>query len=125
MNTIYNNIPEELKKINNWVCWDSKKVPINPKSGQYAKSNDSSTWSDYETAVKVSEQFNGIGFMLGGTDYVAVDIDDLDKGNNKEIAREFVGNLQSYTEYSPSGNGIHIWIKGKVDINKYRKGDLS
>lgn len=124
MRKIYNNIPGELKKIDNWVCWDSKKVPINPKNGQYAKSNDPSTWSDYETAIKVSEQFSGIGFMLGGTDYVGVDIDELDKGNNKEIAREFVDNLQSYTEYSPSGNGIHIWIKGKVDINKYRKGSV-
>ncbi|OLS02243.1 phage NrS-1 polymerase family protein [Tissierella creatinophila] len=119
MRNIYDNIPGELKKINNWVCWDSKKVPINPKNGQYAKSNDPSTWADYKTAVETSKRFKGIGFMLGNTDYVAIDIDDLE--NNKEVAREFVDNLKSYTEYSPSKNGIHIWIKGKVDINKYRK----
>lgn len=62
--------------------------------------------------------------MLGGTEYVGVDIDELSKENNKEIAREFMEELESYTELSPSKDGIHIWIKGKVDIEKYRKADV-
>ena len=49
-NDKYTAIPEELKKLPNWICWkavpDEKshsgisKKPINPKDGTFAKSND-------------------------------------------------------------------------------------
>lgn len=120
MSSIYKNIPEELKKLNNWVCYNDKKQPINPNTGHYAKPNDSSTWGSYEEALYMSDMKDlGIGFVIGDTDYIAVDIDDLKE--NEVIAREFIQSLASYTEYSPSGNGIHIWIKGKININRYRK----
>lgn len=60
--------------------------------------------------------------MIGDTDYVAIDIDNLEESS--DIAIEFQESLKSYTELSPSKNGIHIWIKGKVDIHKYRKGNV-
>ncbi len=123
MINIYENIPQELKEIDNWVCYNNKKQPINPNTGFFAKPNDSSTWADYTTAVYVADNKGlGIGFMIGDTDYIGIDIDNLSE--NKEVAREFINSLASYTEYSPSRNGIHIWVKGQININRYRKGDI-
>lgn len=123
MINIYENIPQELKEIDNWVCYNEKKQPINPNTGFFAKPNDPSTWGSYEEALYMADMKGlGIGFAIGDTDYIAVDIDNLK--DNKEIAREFINSLASYTEYSPSGNGIHIWIKGEININRYRKGDI-
>ena len=63
---------EELKKLPHWVCWKAeqgengklRKVPINPITGGGAMSNTPSTWTDFETAVKASEQYSGVGFMF-------------------------------------------------------------
>ena len=41
MQTRIENIPEELKKVPQWVCWQGQaKIPKNPFNGQNAKSND-------------------------------------------------------------------------------------
>jgi putative DNA primase/helicase len=128
---MYEKIPNELKQIPNWVCWlavpDEKahsgftKVPINPRTGGQAMSNNPSTWTDFDTAVKASMRFSGIGFMFGECDYFGVDIDDrreilqqyLD-GDTDNIFGEFINTLQSYAELSPSGNGIHIICRGSL-----------
>ena len=82
----YKAIPEEMKKLPNWICWQAvpdekahsgiSKKPVNPKDGTFAKSNDTSTWADFDTAVKASERFSGIGFMFGSSEYFGVDLDD-------------------------------------------------
>ena len=79
--------PEELKKLTRWVGYrlvpdkdggKPKKVPINAVTGGNAKSNDPSTWCDYQTAKDAADQYgyNGIGFMFVKEDgYVGVDVD--------------------------------------------------
>lgn len=130
---MYENIPQELKQINNWVCWNSKKIPINPKTGQFAKSTDSNTWGSYKQALKLSSYHNdlGIGFMIGDTDYIAIDLDDtkeeiqtFNNGDKDNIVGEFIEGLKSYSEISPSGNGIHIWVKGDIKLEGNRKGKV-
>lgn len=127
----YNAIPQELKNLPNWVCWQAvpdkkahsgfSKIPINPRTGGQAKSNASSTWGDFDTAVNASERFSGIGFMFGECDYFGVDIDDRGEilrqylnGDDDNIFGEFINTLQSYAEMSPSGNGIHIICRGHL-----------
>ena len=123
------NIPIELRQIDNWVNWDKTrnddkaKIPLNPRTGSFAKSNDPSTWGSFEKALdRVKEQGWGLGFMIGDTDYIGIDIDDLTE--NWQIADEFVDKLNSYVEKSPSGNGVHIWVKGDVELNRYRKDGI-
>lgn len=134
---MYENIPEELKKIEQWVCWKAEerngkmtKTPINAKTGGYAMSNNSSTWSDFDTAVKASKNFSGIGFMLGNGIF-GVDLDDMDdaiekykNGDSDNIISEFIHGLGSYAEYSPSGQGIHILCKGELPPGGRRKGNF-
>jgi len=118
------SIPEELKKQKRWVCCSGKdKIPKNPYNGRNAKSNDSSTWGTFEQAVKACEVFGFeyIGFEFAPP-YFGVDLDHcLD---NMDFVDEFVETLQSYTEISRSGDGIHIICKGKLPEGSRRKGNV-
>lgn len=128
---MYEQIPQELKALPNWICWDAvpdpkshsgiRKIPINPRTGGKAMPNNPSTWTDYDTAVRISENYSGIGFMFKNSGYFGVDLDDMpqdlesyQKGEHRGVIYEFVNILQSYTELSQSGNGIHIICKGKL-----------
>ena len=137
---MYEQIPQELKALPNWICWDAvpdekrgkiKKVPINALTGGGAMSNNPSTWCDFDTAVKASEKHSGIGFMFGGCPYFGVDIDGKEeeleayqRGENGNIISEFISTLQSYTEISQSGKGIHIICRGTLPKRGRRKGSV-
>lgn len=132
---MYESIPEKLKSMPHWICWsmverDGKntKIPVNPKTGGNAKSNDPSTWTSYEEAVKASEKYSGIGFMLGAGIF-GIDIDDIEEditayksGDEGNVVAEFIHSLGSYAEYSQSGKGIHIICTGKLPAGGRRKG---
>ncbi len=138
---MYELIPYELKMLPNWVCWKAEpnakshsgisKKPINPKTGGLAQSNNPSTWSDFDTALRMSDNFAGIGFMFSGSGYFGVDIDDTGeqlteylegRADSSNVILEFIDTLQSYAELSQSGNGIHIICKGKLPEGARRKG---
>lgn len=139
---MYESIPQELKNLPNWICWKAVpqprpddpehigKIPINPRTGGKAQSNNSDTWTDFDTALKASEQFTGIGFMFGNSPFFGVDIDGiepdirefLDGGNG--IVSEFIHALRSYAELSPSGKGIHIICRGELPQGARRRGNV-
>lgn len=126
MRTNIENIPVELKKIRNWVCWVGEdKIPKNPSNGKNAQSNNPKTWGTFEQAVKACEtfKFDGIGFMFDGkSGYFGVDLDHcVDK---VDFCDEFVETLQSYAEFSKSQTGIHIICKGKLPEGARRKGGV-
>lgn len=124
MFTKVENIPEELKKLKQWVCWvGSDKIPKNAQNGRNAKSNDETTWSDFETSVNACDKyhFDGVGFMFANG-YFGVDLDHcLDK---VDFCDEFVETLQSYAEISKSGSGIHIICKGQLPSGARRRGGV-
>ena len=120
---LYKNIPDELKKLKQWCCWQGDKLPRNPYTGGNAQSNNKETWSDFDTAIKALDKyhFDGIGFMFANG-YFGVDLDKcLD---NTDFIDEFVETLQSYTEISRSGNGIHIICKGTLPDGARRRGNV-
>lgn len=130
-NDKYSAIPQELKGYKNWVCWQAypdpkshsgiSKKPVNPKTGGLAQSNNPDTWSDFETAVRQSGKYSGIGFMFSNSPFFGVDLDDMpndiedyQNGGADNIISEFVNTLQSYTEFSQSKTGVHIICKGTL-----------
>lgn len=126
----YADVPQEMKELKRWVLWkkvtrDGKntKFPIDAHNGKGAKSNDDTTWATFQDACTGLEEYDcdGLGFMLGGG-YFGVDIDHaLD---DKPLIDEFVGALDSYTEISQSGQGIHIICKGVLPQGQRRKGNI-
>lgn len=128
-----NEIPEEMKRLAQWVLWKSErknerytKIPYQI-DGNEARSNDRSTWSTFATAAKFYTETNadGIGFVFSRQDdFIGIDIDkcvtyavdDVESNNPiiNDFAKEIIETLDSYTEYSVSGTGIHIIVKGKL-----------
>lgn len=122
MVTNVDNIPAELKKLTQWVCWTGQdKTPKNPRTGGNAMSNNPDTWASFEQAVKGCDKyhFDGIGFMFANG-YFGVDLDHC--MDNLDFVDEFVETLQSYTEISKSGSGIHIICKGSLPDGARRRG---
>ena len=82
----YENLPKRLKGMDQWVCWKGepdpsrpgkiRKIPINPKTGGQAQSNNPETWADFQTALNASGRFSGIGFMFANNIF-GVDIDGI------------------------------------------------
>ena len=111
---------EDLKKVKQWVCWDTRvgrKMPICTYGGP-ASSTKRSTWASYKDAVESSNVngYDGVGFVFSESDhYCGVDIDDCidDSGSITEDAQSIIDQLGSYTEISPSGRGVKIF--GKCD----------
>lgn len=97
-------------------------------TGEKAKADDPSTWTDYETCVAAVErgEYDGIGFEFG-SGYVGVDLDhcrDVETGQIEDWASDIVAHLDSYTEASPSGSGVHIICKGALPEGRRRMGPI-
>lgn len=119
------NIPPEMTALNNWVVWKKEKrehgqvakVSYIPNSDRHARSNNPQTWTDFKTALESyksnSDKYAGIGFNLSNSPYVVIDIDHCinDDGIVNEWAEKIINDLNSYTEISPSGTGIHIFLR--------------
>lgn len=137
----YKLIPQELKTMKRWVCFrveqlkdtpnKTTKRPYNAITGKLAKVNDNLTWSTFKLAINgcVKYGMDGIGFVLGDGIF-GIDLDnhmdengefDYPQEEFKSLCDEFINALDSYTEYSQSGNGIHIICEGKLPEGKRRK----
>src|SRR5664280_2818775 len=105
-----------------WCGWryearDGKqtKVPIDPHTGRRAKTNDSTTWSDNETALAAVEKYGleGVGYVFSEDDpFRGIDIDNCrnpETGSIAPWAQEMTASLTTYTEVSPSGTGLKCW----------------
>jgi hypothetical protein len=120
------NFPARLKALPNWVMWRYRppkragqkwrKVPFQ-RDGRPADTTDASTWSTFEACCetyKNGDSFDGIGPVFDGKVgddglcIVGIDFDHcIEGGKLLEPARSGVGRLQTYTEISVSGTGIH------------------
>ncbi len=112
---------DELRKGKQWVCFDKSKVPINPFTLRNAMSNKPGTWETYdvaETAYKADkERFLTTGRMfLKEQKITGIDLDKCidEHGKLSLFGEDIVSRLNSYTEYSPSGRGLHIWVHGNI-----------
>jgi primase-polymerase (primpol)-like protein len=129
-------IPTELKAIKAWVVWRYEwqkekwtKEPYQVDSEKHAKRNDPSTWGPFDRAIRRYEQadVDGIGFSLSKLwGIVGVDLDHCRElsGAVALWAVKIMHEIQSYTEFSPSGNGIRILVKAVLLPGRRKKGDI-
>ncbi len=120
---IHETFPQELLAIPQWVVWRYEqrdknkkptKVPYNLHTGAKGDSTNPATWGTFEQACAAASKFDGIGFVPTEDDsYVGVDIDGciVDETLLDE-AQRLVDQLDSYTEISPSGAGLRVWLRG-------------
>lgn len=122
------HIPQDLQHQQRWVCFDASKHPINPRTGGNAMPNNPSTWSNLATAQQAVARLalKGVGIMLGDG-LCGIDIDhciDPETGQASDLAREIVEQMDTYTEVSPSGTGLHLLFFGEKPGPACRRTDL-
>jgi hypothetical protein len=91
------------------------KVPYNVTGGK-ADTTIPATWGTFDDALLVAQNgtaFAGIGYVFAENDpFTGVDLDEcLDGDVLHPEAALIVGALDSYTEISPSGTGVKIWVE--------------
>ncbi len=118
-------VPEQLRTERRWFVWrylrddggTPKKPPYDFRTGQPCNSNDPALYATFEEALAAyqSGKYGGLGFGLGTRDgFVCVDLDecrDLQTGEITPAARRIIEDFTSYTEVSPSGDGVKIFIR--------------
>jgi hypothetical protein len=120
-----------------WVLWQyedddkgrSTKMPYT-RYNRRASSADPGTWLPYQEVKDAYEEhdcYDGIGIMFDGS-FLGVDIDNcLEDGIIVDpIIQAFVDASDTYTEISPSGNGLHLYFKltDELRLSKCRTGKV-
>lgn len=133
--TLKANVPGELRDLPNWVCYKliplssgkTNKIPYSPHNISGAKSNDRNTWGTFEQARKVlisTEWLYGLGFMFAPP-YVGIDFDNcIENGMLRDDVAQWVETIDSYTEISVSGKGLHIIVKAQLPVSGRKNGNI-
>lgn len=138
----YSKVPLSMKRLKQWGLFHLKwiperqkytKIPYNPITGEKGKSNDSSTWADFNTAYRVyseNDYFDGLAFYftngfagLDG-DHIKDNLEDWKNGDtdlNNLINKIISLTKNTYIEISQSGEGIHAIFKGKMPGSRHRR----
>ena len=135
---ILENLPKEIKEKGLFCLWkyqkrgkDLTKPPINPnyylkesssyrkKEEYYSKSNDKTRFNHLDKVLSLTSSRYGIGFGIFDT-FGAIDLDHCLNKEGKIIQDDFakvvvdiLKELDTYTEKSPSGTGLHLYFKIK------------
>ncbi len=130
----FTGIPADIPAINElairdqWVAWKYSfdqngkptKIPVCARSGFNASHSDQKTWCSFNEAVQfaLNRKLAGVGYVLTDDDeYTGIDLDKCidEDGLIEPWAQEIIDLAETYAEYSPSGHGIRMFIKGKID----------
>lgn len=121
------NFPQALRDLEQWVVWRLEhrpnekkptKVPYNAMTGAKAESDNTLTWTSFDNACRalLASSYNGLGFMFSEYDpYAGVDFDEcvaIGLTDSQRLA--WMQSLNSYSEYSYSGTGIHTIVLGQL-----------
>jgi hypothetical protein len=125
--------PPDLVAMPNWVCYDLEerdsgwtKVPINPRTGRYAKTNDVTTWGTFEEARALAARKGiGLGFMLAPPLF-GFDLDHcIIGGQLSPLAQSVLGELHTYAETSISAGGVKGIGYGTKPSSRCRRKGLA
>lgn len=123
----YNKPPININKIvNNFTPFNPNEPKNSPNNikfySQCAKSNDVSTMCSYALAKEMLQKYNyqrfqGLNYLCG-EGIIGIDLDNCIDENNRinDFAKKIIAELDSYTEVSPSGKGIHILVKCDLPV---------
>lgn len=146
----YSAMPESIYRTRHWVCWryaerdngatKPAKVPLNPRTGYPADVTDPADWTDIVSASIYHDDgevidyreiretdTDGIGFVFTSDDpFVGIDLDDCvtPSGSLEMWAEDIVETVDCYTEFSPSGTGVHCLCEGTLPDGNARSEQI-
>lgn len=136
---LFDNIPSSLRALPRWVCWRVQprgegkpaKIPVDARNGRDASVTSSTTWSVLEVALERFRNdinITGIGFVFSAEDHLTgIDIDDCrdpETGIVADWAQTIIDGLDSYSEISPSGTGVKVFIKAVAPGTESRRNKV-
>lgn len=115
------SIPQEMRDLPQWMgVKQGSKIPFHLVNNALcaASSSNPETWTTFDkiTDAIVKKQFDNYGFAFADNGIVGIDIDagfGAD-GFLSPLAIDIMNACKSYAEYSRSGRGMHIYVKGKL-----------
>lgn len=122
-----------MREHRQWLCWrlvprenqKPTKIPYSPITGLLASVTDPNTWATFAEAVAASVKYSGIGFVFTKNDYFCgIDLDDTSNAIARALQSEIFKELNSYSERSPSGRGLHIVVKAELPGIGRRRGSI-
>ena len=134
----HDTIPRELLESSRAVLWNYVEVPDRPKPTKVpfqvrrpetkAAVDDAETWGEMREAILAAAdgKADGVGIVLGAR-LVGVDLDgcrDPLTGLLTDEAQQIVNELDSYTEVSVSGTGVHVLMLGTLPPGRRRIGAI-
>ncbi|WP_157669305.1 VapE domain-containing protein [Chitinibacter sp. GC72] len=130
------SFPAELTDRKQWLVWrfedgeagkKPRKMPYyangRRRAGTQGDDGDRAalvTYAEAQSAVAAG-RFSGLGFaFLPGDGLIGIDIDAAfgEEGERKDRAEGIIKACGSYTEWSPSGTGVHIIVEGETKTFK-------
>ncbi|MCJ2080730.1 hypothetical protein [Methylobacterium sp. J-090] len=123
----------ELQAQPQWLAWDYvwraekrkwDKPPLNARTGGAGSSTDRNTWATYECAAEYVERRSlaGVGYALTAEEERSgIDLDkcrDRETGVLQAWAQIVVDFAETYCEVSPSGEGLRLFVRGKLTVLK-------
>lgn len=126
MSNSFQRIPKDLRFYRQWIVWKLEdndgtkptKVPYSPAHTGKASVTLPVSWGTFDEAMAAFERggYTGIGFVLTEDDpFTFIDFDNTE-GDEELLAWHISveDTMNSYSEWSPSGTGIHTIVKGRV-----------
>jgi predicted P-loop ATPase len=133
----WDNIPQDMAARQQWLLWKFESKPGQTKpgkipyyvlggrrTGDQGSDKDRARLATLPVVRKAFERggWSGIGFaFLPGDGLIGIDIDGAvnpDTGEVTQRLQKIIEACNSFTEYSPSGKGAHIIVRGHTTTNK-------
>lgn len=139
----FSKIPNDLKSRRQWALSGENKAPLSTNGSNVFNISvtDSTYLLTFEEAIHYSKILNlNFGYVLSKDDpFTCIDLDVIDEESQKRKLQpidktkwttqdhfdrywSIVQNLNSYTEHSKYGKGVHIWVRGNIGFGMRRDG---
>ena len=136
---IFGNIPTELKS-QPWAVWIAEprdgnlgkfnKAPRSPATGINIGADKPGTFGSFAEAKSAyaTGRYTGVGVLLTGNGIIGVDIDYFKSSlTDQPTVKAWLAQAiyaGAYCEYSPSGNGLRLFMRGKLPGTGRKSGSL-
>lgn len=125
----FENIPQDMKDIPAWVLWKAEtkssgkrdKIPYRVNGNNRASSTEPKSWGTFEEVKAKYESggFDGVGIVLNDSHRLyTLDIDGTINHEYLEALKD-----RTYCEYSPSGNGVHVYLQADKPKEFKKRGN--
>ena len=135
----FDNIPDALKQ-QPWAVWKVEprpnnpgkynKAPRSPETGSRIGADKPHLFGTFDAARATYDRggYTGVGVLLTGNGIIGVDIDDaVATFKSKPEVRRWLSvaiKEGAYCEKSPSGNGLRLFMAGKLPAKSRKSGPL-